>query len=66
MQVYHDVDNAPINPQATFVYVNGICTTARMARNTGHGLSRMMNEHITVVHNPTNSALVDLLEVCML
>ncbi|CAN0368202.1 unnamed protein product [Pylaiella littoralis] len=46
----------------SFFYVNGICTTHRMALATGAELSEMFNKNVTVVHNPTDSALMDLAE----
>lgn len=45
-----------------FFYVNGICTTRRMALATGGELSQMFSRHVTVVHNPTDSIVVDILE----
>lgn len=53
---------AAVNSE-TLVYVNGICTTKRMARATGVELANMLQRDVTVIHNPTDSALVDLLEV---
>lgn len=61
-QVY--VDENQGDSRETFVYVNGICTTSRMARATGLELAQMMHKNVTVVHNPTDSALMDLGEVC--
>lgn len=46
-----------------FVYVNGMCNTKQMALNAGKELADMFNRTITVVHNPTDSAMVDLFEV---
>ncbi|CAN0297900.1 unnamed protein product [Discosporangium mesarthrocarpum] len=43
-------------------YVNGICTTLRMALDTGKELGSMFHRDITVVHNPTDSMFVDILE----
>lgn len=61
LQVY--VDENQSGSRETFVYVNGICTTSRMARATGLELAQMMHKNVTVVHNPTDSALMDLGEV---
>lgn len=47
----------------SFFYINGICTTRRMAIATGFELAKMFNKNVSVVHNPTDSVLVDLLEV---
>lgn len=33
-----------------------------MALSTGAELSKMFNKNVTVVHNPTDSALIDLVE----
>lgn len=63
VQVYHDVDRLPICPHKKFFYVNGVGTSAEMARKTGGMLSEMFNRHTTVVYNPTNSAAIDLLDV---
>ncbi|CAM9911497.1 unnamed protein product, partial [Ascophyllum nodosum] len=49
----------------TFVYVNGICTTKQMAKNTCKELSAMFQRDVIGVHNPTDSMIVDLLE-CIL
>lgn len=57
-----DLYELPPSPE-TFVYVNGICTTKRMAVATGQELAKMFKTDVTVVHNPTDSALVDLMEV---
>lgn len=46
-----------------FVYVNGMCNTKQMALNTGAELADLFHRKITVVHNPTDSAMVDLFEV---
>ncbi|CAM9089846.1 unnamed protein product [Scytosiphon promiscuus] len=46
----------------SFFYVNGICTTRRMALATGAELSQMFGRDVTVVHNPTDSIVIDLLE----
>lgn len=45
------------------LYVNGICTTQRMALATGAELADMVRRNLSVVHNPTDSALVDLAKV---
>lgn len=57
------VDSTKPDSSETFVYVNGICTTKRMALATGAELSEMLNKNVVVVHNPTDSAILDLLEV---
>eukprot|EP00752_Nemacystus_decipiens_P004041 g3700.t1 len=49
----------------SFFYVNGICTTLQMASDTGKELCQMLGRPVTVVHNPTDSALVDIAE-CIL
>ncbi|CAM9691120.1 unnamed protein product [Ascophyllum nodosum] len=49
----------------TFVYVNGICTTKQMAKNTCKELSAMFQRDVIGVHNPTDSMIIDLLE-CIL
>ncbi|CAN0491022.1 unnamed protein product, partial [Ectocarpus sp. 12 AP-2014] len=46
----------------SFFYVNGICTTRRMALATGAELSKMFNKDVTVVHNPTDSFMIDIFE----
>lgn len=46
----------------SFFYVNGICTTRRMALATGAELSKMFNKNVTVVHNPTDSFVMDIFE----
>eukprot|EP00903_Cladosiphon_okamuranus_P019917 g18304.t1 len=46
----------------SFFYVNGICTTRRMATDTGKELRQMFGRPVTVVHNPTDSILIDLIE----
>ncbi|CAN0261782.1 unnamed protein product [Ectocarpus sp. 6 AP-2014] len=46
----------------SFFYVNGICTTRRMALATGAELSKMFNKNVTVVHNPTDSFIIDIFE----
>ncbi|CAN0572192.1 unnamed protein product [Ectocarpus sp. 12 AP-2014] len=46
----------------SFFYVNGICTTRRMALATGAELSKMFNKNVTVVHNPTDSFMIDIFE----
>lgn len=46
----------------SFFYVNGICTTRRMALATGAELSNMFNKNVTVVHNPTDSFVMDIFE----
>lgn len=46
----------------SFFYINGICSTRRMASDTGKELSQMFDRPVTVVHNPTDSALIDIVE----
>ncbi|CAM9920180.1 unnamed protein product [Ectocarpus fasciculatus] len=46
----------------SFFYVNGICTTRRMALATGAELGKMFNKNVTVVHNPTDSFVMDIFE----
>ncbi|CAM9513487.1 unnamed protein product [Hapterophycus canaliculatus] len=46
----------------SFFYVNGICTTRRMALATGADLSQIFDRNVTVIHNPTDSIVIDLLE----
>lgn len=46
----------------SFFYVNGICTTRRMAHDTGKELRQMFGRPVTVVHNPTDSVLIDIVE----
>lgn len=46
-----------------FLYVNGMCSTRLLALDTGRVLADMFHRDITVVHNPTDSVMVDLFEV---
>lgn len=55
-------DDVDVDSPESFFYVNGICTTRRMASDTGEELSKMFGRPVTVVHNPTDSVLVDLVE----
>lgn len=59
LQVFLDIRQHPEYPE-TFVYVNGIWSTDRMATRAGRALGDVLKREVTVVHNPTNSALIDL------
>ncbi|CAD7697818.1 unnamed protein product [Ostreobium quekettii] len=53
------------NDSEAWFFLNGIATTLASAKKNATRMGAMFGREITVVHNPTDSGLVDLLECCI-
>jgi len=55
-------DNAPINDNQAWYFLNGICTDRPVLNLNGKALANLFNRRINLMHNPSDGIVLDLLE----